>query len=126
MLGIRVVCPEFDTWVQGLSSIRVDDGAVKVWEAAMDVFDSKTQQYVHVVSGDLRGSSEVTVERAEHHIVGVLYFGITDEVDYAVYEQQRGGSHDFMERGIRATEAIFQKAALAASKGMIERVLGGI
>ena len=123
--GIRIEVSNLDFWVKGLTAAEVGPGAVAVWSAAVDVWFSKTQQYVHVISGDLKSSGEQDVTLHGRVIEGALTYSGGPDRSYAVYEIRRGGAHDFLTRGFVATQKIFQRALVDAMEGMVVNVIGG-
>src|SRR3954467_6009625 len=62
-----------------------------------------TQQAVHVITGSLKGSGKISSILTNDKWEGQIKYGgisvgfVHDPVDYAHYEQERDGSHDFME-----------------------------
>jgi hypothetical protein len=85
------------------------DEAVTVWRVAIELFYDKTQQIIHVDSGDLKRSGKATLRRNKLSVVGTVSYG-DNEVDYAIYEEERGGSHAFMARAYEMTQSTFQAA----------------
>ena len=75
----------------------LDAETVFALESALTTVFQATQSVVHVISGRLRESG-----RMESNVHGntwtgkIEYGGGLSGVDYAWYEQRRGGSHDFL------------------------------
>ena len=115
---IRIVPDDrFQKWARGfevLSSEGIGDPGMEQWELAMSLFFTATNSYIHVLSGDLKasGSKEVRREGALR-IVGELSYG-DEKVDYAQYELRRGGSHDFIARGLNKTTPRLERAVTDA------------
>ncbi len=108
------VDPLMGAWVRALSSFEVDDVAVREWQAVNDVYFSRTQQYAHVLSGDMKRSGRQETRTAGRQIITeTVYGGVSGSqgrpVDYAIYEIRRGGSHDFIGRALNATATTFQQ-----------------
>lgn len=111
------VSAEWDRWVAGLSDVgpQVEESAERTFEQAGDVFFSRTQSNVHVITGDLLSSGRVVTERTRDGVqTEVRYGGVPGAsgriVDYAVHEENRGGSHAFMARSWEQTEKMFARA----------------
>jgi hypothetical protein len=97
--------------------IRELDKMAKVNTAKLDpawrsIFRD-TQSLVHVESGALRASGRAKTEHSADEWTGDITYGGTSQCDYAIYEQRRGGTHDFL-RNIPEYEET------------IERVIGDI
>lgn len=76
--------------------------AVARLEATLGEIFAETQAMVHVQTGSLRGSGKSSSDVSEGKWEGeISYGGISagfpkSPVEYAEYEQRRGGSHDFL------------------------------
>jgi hypothetical protein len=92
------------------------------WAAASEEFHLTAQARVHVITGALRATGQVRFEIDPDSFTVELEYGgpippdlITDlmlavrgdRVDYAVYEQDRGGSHDWLNLAFAATSEEF-------------------
>jgi hypothetical protein len=98
-----------DKWIDGLDKFADPDAEdVAMWRAATDVFFAKTQDLVHIDSGDLKKSGRTDTREQGNRIVGEVEYGGTPEVNYAVYEFRRGGAHDALLRGYLASQRHFQ------------------
>ena len=64
-------------------------------DAALAVGFAGTQAHVHVESSALKFSGRKTSNWKNSGWEGEVSYG-GEGIDYAVYEQQRGGEHDFM------------------------------
>jgi hypothetical protein len=107
---MRIVVPEkFQRWTLGARTLAGGFRGVggPLWHLANEQFFSYTQEYVHVVSGDLKrsGREEVGLEGAR--VVATVEYG-NEEVPYAQIEIDRGGDHDFMGRAWEASQPIFE------------------
>jgi len=111
-----------DTFAHWLSSFRkLKDGeklpasAVREWRAANEVLFSHTQQYAHVLSGDMKSTGNLEVELGESGLTidaDLSYGGPAssgEDVDYTVYELRRGGSHDFFARALKQSTSILEE-----------------
>lgn len=102
--------PNWGSWVRGFKDLgRKAAAADTARTMALNLFFARTQQYVHIISGDLKRSGKVTKSWSGGVWVGEVQYGSTD-VDYAHAEIARGGSHDFVGRAWESTEAIMAKA----------------
>lgn len=127
MANVRVQVPqEFRRWVEGLTGgIPVTAEAALLWTAVGETMFIKTQEFVHVLSGDLKASGRLVETQVDGHLATfeIEYGGTatgTHTVDYAPYEIARGGTHDFPARAARATEEMFEGAVSDMLLKMIE------
>lgn len=101
--------PTLKRWIGGLGGLTVNGAAVDAWRAAGDIYFSSTQELVHVLSGDLRRSGRSTIDFDKTTITNTITyggaFGAGGQVNYALYEIRRGGSHDFVGRALTASAA---------------------
>ena len=113
------VTSQLDKWLLHLSQMDGEFGeeAMRHWKAANDVFYDKTQQYVHVDSGDLKASAKREYEQDRGEVTAYLMY----EADYAIYEEKRGGSHAYMTRGWNATEEMFAEAMPLAFESLVKK-----
>ncbi len=103
-----------------------DQRMIRLLNAALDVGFDVTQANVHVQTGSLKssGTAEDDVDRAMKRWEGEIQYGgpstgVNNPVDYAIYEQRRGGPHDFM-AGLALVQPLFvtaMKAGLSPEKG---------
>lgn len=106
---------------------RQPDGRmVRLMNAALSVGFDVTQANVHVQTGSLKGSGTKDDEtnRSLKQWEGEIQYGgpstgVNNPVDYAIYEQRRGGAHDFM-AGLELLKPLFvtaMKTGLAPERG---------
>lgn len=72
-----------------------------------------TQQHVHIITSSLKWSGTTTSNFDGETWEGTVTYGgpskgINNPVEYAIYERQRGGEHDFMSP-LEATESEMEK-----------------
>lgn len=114
---VKVVVPaQFEAWVSGFQSMPGDFMRVAEdhWAVAMDLFFDRTQDAIHIVSGDLKASGRSAVRREGNNIVGELTYGgvmgTKGMVDYAMEEEDRGGEHAYISIGWQQAQASFDRA----------------
>lgn len=78
-----------------------------LWAAANDTFFGYTQEFVHVLSGDLKATGRQEIHLEGSRVVATVEYG-SDEVDYAQFEIDRGGEHDFMGRAWLSSQPVFE------------------
>lgn len=129
--NLRVtVDSQYHKWEAGfarLGSGEIPHSAVRAWEDACEVYYGATQQYVHVISGDLKKSGRMHVHREASRVVGeISYAGKRRSkkhglVDYTWYEVRRGGSHDFFRRAfVKSAPIMEEMAALMVGRALKE------
>lgn len=113
----KIIVPDqFRAWEAGFTSLPDDlEQVVELhWRIATDLFYDRTQQAVHVISGDLKTSGRSDVYSQGQTVVGdVIYGGVQGTegpVDYALEEEERGGDHAFMSRGWDGAQRVFDEA----------------
>ena len=101
-----------DGWIDGLNRLgdRVGDKQVDAWQQATERMYDRTQQFVHILSGDLIASGRHSLERGRRDITGMVTYGGTKACDYAIFEFARGGSHDALNLGFVANIPVFEQA----------------
>ena len=101
-----------DGWIDGLDRLvrGVGEHQVDEWRYATERFFDRTQQYTHIITGDLKASGRYGVDRARHEITGHVTYGGTPQCDYAIYEFMRGGEHDALNSGYVANIDVFEQA----------------
>lgn len=107
-----------DRWVHGMEKLTVaalPASAVHEFKLGVEVFFAATQQYAHVLSGDMVDTGEYEVEKEHDAVVGTLSYGgkrgpSGRMVDYVKYELRRKGSHDFYGRGLRKARERLEEA----------------
>lgn len=106
---VEIVVPrEFIAWRDGFERLP-DDAAtegVRQLRVATDLFFSKTQQFVHVLSGDLKASGDSAVVREGDEVHGEVEY----TEPYAQIEEDRGGEHAYMSRGWEAAADAYETA----------------
>jgi hypothetical protein len=123
-MAVRVVVErdEVDRELKRLEFEVPDYKGVAGLEAVLDVVFEETQASVHVVTGSLRASGRTSSDVREHVWSGDITYGGPspgyphDPVRYAVYEQRRGGAHDFL-RNTHAMDDLFLAAVVEALRG---------
>lgn len=76
-----------------------------------------TQTAVHIQTGSLKSSGKVSSEASENKWEGNISYGgpstgIHNPVDYAEYERERDGSHDFLAPA-KAMDSYYEQAMKA-------------
>lgn len=111
------ISPEWERWVRGFQNVGgdVEEAAERTFKQAGEAFFAATQNNVHVLSGDLLSTGRVETRGTGSEVTTeVMYGGIPGAsgtlVDYAIHEENRGGSHAFIERGWEQTERMFSQA----------------
>jgi hypothetical protein len=80
----------------------------------MERFYGHSQETVHVITNALRESGRHNTELAgRDRVEGTLTYGGTPECDYAIYEQRRGGDHDWITQAFRMSRRDFEQALAA-------------
>lgn len=115
----------FYRWEQAAKRASRPDVLRPEWEQANEIFFDRTQQYVHVITGDLKSSGRQRVVIEGGRLVGYVQYG-DGTVDYAQAELDRGGDHDFLGRGWEATQvyisALFGKMWIRAFDSQLRTV----
>ena len=126
--GVQIQVEGIRRWENGLTNLQVDANAKAVWDQAADVYFARTQQYAHVISGDMkRTGSKTTRIEGQTVVSGAVYGGIAPSgknVNYVQFEIARGGSHDFLGRAIVSTQRIFQSVMAEAAAAMVINQIG--
>ncbi|QOP66160.1 hypothetical protein SEA_DANIELLEIGNACE_19 [Arthrobacter phage DanielleIgnace] len=121
-------------WQKGFRGVaeksrHLPHGVVHKWQTAVEVMFGATQQMIHVVSGDLQGSGRMDIveETGETVTAAITYGGGRrsnakptwkhQEIDYAKYELERGGSHDFFTRAEKKSRKRLQEGV---GEGLVE------
>lgn len=71
---------------------------------------TSTQRRVHVVTGSLKLSGKVESDATDNKWEGSISYGgvsagINNPVDYAEFERERDGSHDFLDPAVKMSDA---------------------
>lgn len=118
----RLIVPiKFDEWIEGLDNFDPGDEILHEWTDATERFYASSQEHVHVITNALRTSGRHDTERdGRGRVVGTLTYGGTSVnvsgsdhprlVDYAVYEQRRGGDHDWITKAFAESREGFSRA----------------
>ena len=120
----------FVQWVKSFtklaSGMPMSREAVEEWEQATEVMFDLTQQYAHVLSGDMLRSGTMGIEEVSRTSITahITYGGGQrsntrphwehQKIDYVKYELRRGGSHDFFKLAHQSAERRLQAGAKAA------------
>lgn len=111
-----------------LGSRPMSREAIDEWEQATEVMFDLTQQYAHVLSGDMKKSGKMEIESHDRtSITAAITYGGTQKsdakptwkhqlVDYTQYELARGESHDFFSRAHKKAQDRLEQGALDALK----------
>jgi hypothetical protein len=111
MPSSRIVVRGLDEWRAGFDRLtHISEGQEAVWRQATEVMYGRTQEVVHVISGELKASGRFGTTRGRTQIIGEVTYGGTPGCDYAIFETRRGGSHDFLTRGFVAATRTFRSA----------------
>jgi hypothetical protein len=102
---------EFDRWIEGLEDLDPGREVEAEWTRAMERFYGHSQETVHVITSALRASGRHdTARTGRTECTGTLTYGGTPEVDYAIYEHQRGGDHAWITEAFRMSRRDFERA----------------
>lgn len=103
------VSRELQGWIDGLSDMeraRARPELIGAWKVAGELMLDRTQQHVHVDTGDLKSSGSLSMFDESDGVVAE----ITYDAEYAIYENARGGDHAFMDRGFEESRDTFERA----------------
>lgn len=96
---------EWDTsqWDHELDRLgELHHAAIEGLEAVLDLAFTATQAVVHIQTGSLKSSGKTESDLHGEVWEGAIEYGGSsngfpnDPVEYAIYEWERGGTHDFM------------------------------
>jgi hypothetical protein len=121
MAGRIRITTTLDKWVVAagkFSSLMEEVSGRELEKAAQATYEA-SQDEVHIITGSLKGSGRWEVERGRvRTTVRVIYGGPSSgpisPVDYAIYEQARGGAHDFMGPAVDRTQSMYPESMLRA------------
>lgn len=101
---------EFAQWIAGFEQLgeQAQEVGLLHWRVATDIFFDRTQQFVHVLTSNLKSSGRSSVRVSNGRVTGTLRYGGAN-VRYAIIEEERGGDHAYLSRGWEASQATFQK-----------------
>lgn len=103
--------PEVRAWARGMRNgeEHVYTAAAVHWAAAGDVLFSRSQEYVHVITGNLKASGRQRTYRLARGFVAEIAYG-GGAVDYAGYEEARGGDHAYLSRAVETSTRLFDRS----------------
>jgi len=110
MPGISIeISRQWDEWIRGMRAIGMTFPAelAQEWQLAADLMYDRSQQYVHVITGQLKGSGvppRMSMER------GNVVAEVEYTAPYAAFEERRGGTHSFLQRAYTDVEGEFTRA----------------
>ena len=107
-----------DRWIEALDGSSWSDDALEAWQQAIDVMFDRTQQLVHIDTGELISSGSSRSFRERDSLVGEVEYG----APYAIYEFGRGDSHDALNRAFELMGDVFPDAMIRV---MRTQFLGG-
>jgi hypothetical protein len=95
-------------WERGMARLEgpVPEKARREWHEGCEVYFGATQQYAHVLSGDMVSTGRLDMDHGESEVTGTISYGgehghaTGQMVDYVWYEVRRRGSHDFFRRAL--------------------------
>lgn len=117
-MSVKVtVTANYARWIKGFGRLEeeISEEGERMWSAAGEVFFSESQTNVHVLSGDLKKSGSMNVTSEPGELTCVVEY---DE-DYAIHEENRGGSHAYIGRAWETTEAMFREAMPETWEGVV-------
>ena len=97
-----------DRWIEALDDSSWSDDALEAWQQAIDVMFDRTQQLVHIDTGELISSGSTRSFRRGDNLVGEVEYS----APYAVYEFGRGDSHDALNRAFELMGDVFPDAMI--------------
>lgn len=123
MSSIRIVADaQFQKWIAGLSSFAPTAVEEELFADAGDVMFEYSQEFVHVISGDLKSSGRVSSSLSGSDTEVTIEYGGNGIVDYALAEENRGGSHAYLTRAYEAAAGIFERQLGLALDAQFERL----
>lgn len=114
---VQIVVPDqYERWIAGFQTMPVVMARAieSQWAIATDLLLDRSQDAIHVISGDLKTSGRADSRLEGTTVVGeVTYGGVMGTegmVDYAMEEEDRGGEHAYLALGWSQAESAFSKA----------------
>lgn len=114
MFVLRHNVHEMEGVISGIPSEWIDRVG-DAWERVTEQVYLRSQENVHVITGRLKSTGKWHVFYAGEMVIeaiveygGVAYDGY--DVDYALYEEGRGGSHAFLTRAAEQAFPMFEAA----------------
>lgn len=103
--GLRIEGP-LDEWIEGLDQFAEDmeRESADLWHGAVKAMFDRSQEVVHVQTGELKASGEFEVEVVDGEVVASVEY----HAEHAVYEHARGGDHAFLQRAWEDTADEFE------------------
>jgi hypothetical protein len=90
--------------------------AERSWESATETFFDWSQEFAHVVTGEMKGSGRFEVDLdGRLQVVGIVEY----DSDHAIFEELRGGMHAFLTRAWERTEHEFSEAMPRAWEAVV-------
>jgi hypothetical protein len=114
-----------DRWIAGFEATaksRPSEEALLRWGQATEEMYDRSQEYVHIITGDLFLSGERDTAKSGWRLVGTVSYG-GPEAPYAEYEFGRGGDHDALLRAYVATHDTFEKTLAVIMEEEVQRWL---
>lgn len=110
MPGIEIqISRDWDRWIRefGQMAVTLPQEFVDEWQLAADLMYDRSQQYVHVITGQLKASGKPPVmSREGRNVVAAVEY----TAPYAAYEERRGDTHGFLQRAYTDVESEFRSA----------------
>lgn len=122
---------ELDDWAEGFEHLERDltKALLLEWQTAADVMYEYSQEFAHVLSGEMKASSEGPVVSVPDPgtVAAEITYGPWENIHgheikpYAEYEHNRGGEHAFLTLAFNAAERDFGDALAKAFTRTVER-----
>lgn len=102
------ISDEWGIWTAKMERLSkgVSEEFVDEWTATSELFFSRSQDYAHVLSGDMKASGRLKVSVESPQLLTEVEY----TVPYAAYEHDRGGSHAYLARAWESTESLMSQA----------------
>jgi len=112
------VSARWQRWGAGFGHIGREFGspAERAWEQATETMFDFSQQYAHVVTGEMKGSGSFEVDATGREVTGRVVY----DSDHAIFEEERGGSHAFLTRAWESTEREFSESMPRAWEAVVD------
>lgn len=96
-MSVEYDTSDYDELLRELEDEPHADTIIRL-ESILSTAFAATQAKVHVITGRLRASGRISSSITDGHWSGeITYGGPGTGVEYAWYEERRGGHHDYME-----------------------------
>lgn len=123
---VQIIVPRtWDAWTEGFRDLPEEAPALLEahWMIATELFFDRTQDAVHIQSGDLKDSGRSEVRVLKWSVIGDVIYGGTmgteGPVDYAQEENDRGGDHAYLNNAWPMAEYAFNRAMPAVWKEVV-------